>query len=178
MLCNYDRNSYHLTRNHCSSRGRPLVLFCVAVQLHPDRGRGKQAFWQNEGGFQTLEFSCGWTFAFGGSRWAKCSGSKGLKSDWSRKLGSMGFKLQRCWCCVMAHKSTGEDMGRWTLVLVGPEFIFKSMSANKGKLVFDGRKNFNQVLRYDIIVQVRDCHKEQNRARHSSCFYIHALMHK
>lgn len=68
--------------------------------------------------------------------------------------------------------------GRWTLVLVGPEFIFKSMSANKGKLVFDGRKNFNQILRYDAIVQVRDCRKEQNRARHSSCFYIHALMHE
>lgn len=55
------------------------------------------------------------------------------------------------------------------------------MSANKGKLVkkrkivciSDGRKNLNQVLRYDTIVQVRDCHKEQNRARHHAFTYTH-----
>lgn len=48
MLCNYGRKSYHLTQSRCSSRGRPLVLFCAAVQLHPDgggRGGGANKYW-------------------------------------------------------------------------------------------------------------------------------------
>lgn len=38
MLGNYDGNSYHLPRDRFSSRGRPVVLLCAAVQLHPGSG--------------------------------------------------------------------------------------------------------------------------------------------